>query len=102
MSLNRRTACFLRSLVPALIRGLTRDLKFYLAKAALKVLQLVGVVGDNYRTEDSCLISLSMPFDSFGALTKEILRRIVATAHPDATVVRFRGPKGDEFRCLLP
>jgi hypothetical protein len=74
----------------------------FLARAAIRLLQVVGIVTDNYRTQDTCLIGLSRPYDTFGALNKEILHKIVTTAHPDATVIRFQSTKGDEFRCLLP
>ena len=74
----------------------------FLARAAIRILQLVGIVKDNDQTEDTCLIGLSKPYDKLGVLKKEILQKIVTKAHPDATVIRFRGPKGDEFRCLLP
>ena len=73
----------------------------FLARAAIRLLQAVGIVTDNYRTQDACLIGLSKPYDKFGTLKKELLHKIVNKAHPDARVIRFRGPKGDEFRCLL-
>ena len=81
---------------------ITRAFTVLLARAAIRVLQLVGIVTDNYRTQDTCFIGLSSPYDKFGTLKKELLHNIVTKAHPDATVIRFRGPKGDEFRCLLP
>jgi hypothetical protein len=74
----------------------------FLARAAIRLLQILGVVTDNYRTQDTCLIGLSRPYDTFGDLKKEFLHRLVTNAHPEATIIRFQSTKGDEFRCLLP
>ena len=79
-----------------------RTVTVFVSRAAIRLLQVVGIITDNYRTQDTCFVGLSKPYDKFGTLKKEILRRIVTKAHPDASVIRFRGPKGDEFRCLLP
>ena len=79
-----------------------RAFTVFLARAAVRLLQVVGIRTDNYRAQDTCLIGLSKSYDNFGTFKKEILQKIVTKAHPDATVIRFRGPKGDEFRCLLP
>jgi hypothetical protein len=79
-----------------------RAVTVFISRAAIRLLQVVGIITDNYRTQDTCLIGLSKPYDKFGTLKKEILHKIVTKAHPDASVIRFRGPKGDEFRCLLP
>jgi len=51
------------------------------------------------------LVGLSKPYDKFGTLKRELLHKIITKAHPDATVIRFRGPKGDDFdvyymRCI--
>lgn len=73
----------------------------FLARAAIRLLQILGVVTDNYRTQDACLIGLSRPYDTFGDLKKEFLHRLVTKAHPEATIIRFQSTKGDEFRCLL-
>ena len=79
-----------------------RTVTFFVSRAAIRLLQVVGIITDNYRTQDTCIVGLSKPYDKFGTLKKEILHKIVTKAHPGATVIRFRGPKGDEFRCLLP
>jgi hypothetical protein len=79
-----------------------RAVTVFLARAAIRLLQILGVVTDNYRTQDTCLIGLSRPYDTFSDLNKEMLYKVVTKAHPEATIIRFQSTKGDEFRCLLP
>jgi hypothetical protein len=79
-----------------------RAVTVFLARAAIRFLQILGVVTGNYRTQDTCLIGLSRPYDTFGDLNKEILHKLVTKAHPEATIIRVQSTKGDEFRCLLP
>ena len=79
-----------------------RAVTVFISRAAVRLLHVVGIITDNYRTQDTCFVGLSKPYDKFGTLKRELLHKIITKAHPDATVIRFRGPKGDEFRCLLP
>ena len=73
----------------------------FLARAATWLLQVVGIVTDNYRTRDTYLIGLPRRYDGFGVSNKERIHKIVTKAPPGATVIRFQDAKGDEFRCLL-
>ena len=79
-----------------------RAVTVFISRAAVRLLHVVGIITDNYRTHDTGFVGLSKPYDKFGTLKRELLHKIITKAHPDATVIRFRGPKGDEFRCLLP
>jgi len=58
-----------------------------LVRAAIRLLQVVGIVTDNYRKQDTSFIGLSKPYEKFGTLNKELLHKIVifleAIMHPD-------------------
>lgn len=75
-------------------------MKTVLAKAAMRVLQFMGVVKEDHETEESCFILLSEYYQRLGPWQKEALFRIVTKAHPKAALIRFRGAGGEEFRCL--
>ena len=66
------------------LMGLTEKarsfMKTMLAKVALRVLRVVGIVVDDYESEDSCFIGFSKHYEKLSSWQKEILFRIATSA----------------------
>ena len=61
-----------------------------LGKAALQGFPVVGIVVDDYESEDSRFIGFSKRYGKLSSPLKEILFRIATSAHPGASSIRFK------------